>query len=101
MIFDFASEDKFDQFAGRLFVACIKKLARRRPKNFRRRSGGRVGTIAGDLCVERSQLSGSLQFERYERSRARAVRFDAEGGQLISALGQSLGLNYSRSPPTL
>ncbi len=93
MIFDFAGEDKFDQFAGRLFVTSIEKLARRRPKNFRRRSGGRVGTIAGDLRVESSQLSGSLQFEGNERSCASALGFDGESGKIISGLGELLGLN--------
>src|SRR5260370_24612628 len=101
MIFDLASEDKFDQFASRLLVAGVKKLARGGPKNFRRRRGGRASAIAGDLRVECSQLGGSLQFEWNERGRASALRFDGESSQIIRGLGELLGLNKILYPQDL
>src|SRR5258707_12624034 len=101
MIFDLASEDKFDQFASRLLVACVKKLARGGPKNFRRRRGGRISAAAGDLRVECSQLGGSLQFEGNERRRASALRFDGQSSKIIRGLGELLGLNKIFYPQDL
>ena len=93
MILYFASENKFDQFASRLFVTGVKKVACCRSKYFRRGCGRRIGAVAGDLRVERSQLHGRLQFEWNERGRASALRFDREGSQVIRGLGELLGLN--------
>src|SRR6266404_6548220 len=101
MILDFASEDKFDHLASRLFVARVEKLARCRPKNFRCGRGRRIGAISSDLRVERSQLRRGLQFVRNEFCCAGALRFDGEGGQEISRLGELPGLNKIFGPTNL
>jgi len=92
MIFDFAGEDKFDQFAAdclspaskswRAAARRISAQERRKSRHDSRRSSRREFPVERQLAIRR------------ERAQLRErVGFDGESGKIISGLGELLGLN--------